>query len=97
MGKYMELLDAGVRIAARFHSHCPQTARLYYHPPSHHEDHHHYYHLEDGNSTATAQTQQLMQHPTTATAAAATMPSCGVKAAKGLHSASADLLFYAVL
>lgn len=33
MGKYVELLDMGVRIAARFHSHCPQTARLYYHPP----------------------------------------------------------------
>nr|AFZ45982.1 hypothetical protein [Salicornia brachiata] len=33
MGKYSELIDAGVRIAARFHSHCPQTARMYYHPP----------------------------------------------------------------
>ncbi|KAJ4812961.1 hypothetical protein LUZ62_025527 [Rhynchospora pubera] len=30
----MELLDMGVRIAARFHSHCPQTARMYYKPPS---------------------------------------------------------------
>uniref|UniRef100_A0A7N0TCL5 Uncharacterized protein n=1 Tax=Kalanchoe fedtschenkoi TaxID=63787 RepID=A0A7N0TCL5_KALFE len=39
MAKYLEMLDAGVRLAARFHSHCPQTARLYYHPPS--EDHHH--------------------------------------------------------
>ncbi|KAK9053664.1 hypothetical protein SSX86_024738 [Deinandra increscens subsp. villosa] len=34
MGKYMEMLDLGVRMVARFHSHCPQTARLYYHPPS---------------------------------------------------------------
>ncbi|KAL7582657.1 hypothetical protein Lser_V15G42561 [Lactuca serriola] len=34
MGKYVEILDLGVRMAARFHSHCPQTARLYYHPPS---------------------------------------------------------------
>ncbi|WOL18354.1 hypothetical protein Cni_G27148 [Canna indica] len=34
MAKYVELLDMGVRIAARFHSHCPQTARLYYKPPS---------------------------------------------------------------
>uniref|UniRef100_A0A0A9CQ49 Uncharacterized protein n=1 Tax=Arundo donax TaxID=35708 RepID=A0A0A9CQ49_ARUDO len=34
MGKYVELLDMGVRIAARFHSHCPQTARMYYHPPA---------------------------------------------------------------
>lgn len=34
MGKYMELLDAGLRIMARFHSHCPQTARMYYKPPA---------------------------------------------------------------
>ncbi|GLJ13789.1 hypothetical protein SUGI_0220130 [Cryptomeria japonica] len=34
MSKYVEMLDLGVRIAARFHSHCPQTARLYYHPPN---------------------------------------------------------------
>ncbi|KAI3750272.1 hypothetical protein L2E82_20906 [Cichorium intybus] len=34
MVKYVEILDLGVRVAARFHSHCPQTARLYYHPPS---------------------------------------------------------------
>ncbi|CAO2817379.1 unnamed protein product [Amaranthus hypochondriacus] len=33
MSKYTELFDAGIRIAARFHSHCPQTARMYYHPP----------------------------------------------------------------
>uniref|UniRef100_A0A7N0ZXK1 Uncharacterized protein n=1 Tax=Kalanchoe fedtschenkoi TaxID=63787 RepID=A0A7N0ZXK1_KALFE len=33
MGKYAEMLDLGVRIAARFHSHCPHTARMYYHPP----------------------------------------------------------------
>ena len=38
MGKYVEMLDAGVRIAARFHSHCPQTARMYYHPPSKKEE-----------------------------------------------------------
>ncbi|KAK9683016.1 hypothetical protein RND81_10G112900 [Saponaria officinalis] len=40
MGKYTELIDVGVRIAARFHSHCPQTARLYYHPPSNHDNQH---------------------------------------------------------
>ncbi|KAH0730882.1 hypothetical protein KY285_001792 [Solanum tuberosum] len=34
MGKYIELLDAGIRIAARFNSHCPQTSRIYYHPPT---------------------------------------------------------------
>ncbi|XP_042414863.1 uncharacterized protein LOC122003972 [Zingiber officinale] len=33
MAKYMEMLDLGVRVAARFHSHCPQTARMYYKPP----------------------------------------------------------------
>ncbi|OIS97855.1 hypothetical protein A4A49_24052 [Nicotiana attenuata] len=43
MGKYIELLDVGIRMAARFNSHCPQTSRMYYHPPSKHdeEDHHH--------------------------------------------------------
>ncbi|KAJ6409182.1 hypothetical protein OIU84_008808 [Salix udensis] len=35
-GKYMEMF----RIAARFHSHCPQTARVYYHPPANADDHH---------------------------------------------------------
>ncbi|XXG79457.1 hypothetical protein AAC387_Pa09g0515 [Persea americana] len=34
MRKFIEMLDAGVRIVARFHSHCPQTARLYYKPPA---------------------------------------------------------------
>ncbi|TVU45222.1 hypothetical protein EJB05_04698, partial [Eragrostis curvula] len=33
MSRYVEMLDVGVRIAARFHSHCPQTARMYYKPP----------------------------------------------------------------
>lgn len=34
MGKYVEILELGVRMVARFQSHCPQTARMYYHPPS---------------------------------------------------------------
>lgn len=34
MARYVEMLDMGVRIATRFHSHCPQTARMYYKPPS---------------------------------------------------------------
>ena len=46
MGKYAELLDAGVRIAARFHSHCPQTARMYYHPPANADDDHDHFHLQ---------------------------------------------------
>ncbi|CAM0876054.1 unnamed protein product [Alopecurus aequalis] len=33
MARYMEMLDMGVRMATRFHSHCPQTARMYYKPP----------------------------------------------------------------
>ncbi|KAL5556249.1 hypothetical protein UlMin_038485 [Ulmus minor] len=40
MGKFVELLDVGARIVARFHSNCPQTGRKYYHPPSAPEDHH---------------------------------------------------------
>ncbi|XP_052173872.1 uncharacterized protein LOC127789124 [Diospyros lotus] len=40
MAKYLEILDAGVRIAARFQSHCPQTARVYYHPPPSNSGHH---------------------------------------------------------
>ncbi|KAK4799622.1 hypothetical protein SAY86_024987 [Trapa natans] len=56
MGKYVELLDMGVRIAARFHSHCPQTARLYYHPPSgsddvHHNHNHHHHSDGDGDGS----------------------------------------------
>ncbi|KAL4586234.1 hypothetical protein LXL04_010869 [Taraxacum kok-saghyz] len=38
MGKYTEILDA-FRIACRFHSHCPQTARMYYHPPADNHSH----------------------------------------------------------
>ncbi|KAK8476384.1 hypothetical protein V6N13_103164 [Hibiscus sabdariffa] len=62
MGKYMELLDAGVRAIARFHSHCPQTARLYYHPPPSPDSHSHH-HLDprlcggDGGSDSTSHCQ----------------------------------------
>lgn len=54
MGKYIELLDAGVRIACRFHSHCPQTARMYYHPPSGHEDSGHHHQQYEGGATRDA-------------------------------------------
>uniref|UniRef100_A0A0E0QZ57 Uncharacterized protein n=1 Tax=Oryza rufipogon TaxID=4529 RepID=A0A0E0QZ57_ORYRU len=37
--RYVEMLDMGVRIAARFHSHCPHTARMYYKPPQTTADH----------------------------------------------------------
>ncbi|PRQ54747.1 hypothetical protein RchiOBHm_Chr1g0317121 [Rosa chinensis] len=61
--KFVELLDQGVRVAARFHSNCPQTSRKYYHPPAphHHDDNHHHdnnnnthHALAGGDPTATA-------------------------------------------
>ncbi|CAN0917321.1 hypothetical protein LINGRAHAP2_LOCUS30224 [Linum grandiflorum] len=36
----MEILDVAARIVVRFHSHCPQTAQMYYHPPVA-DNHHH--------------------------------------------------------
>ncbi|EAY78495.1 hypothetical protein OsI_33587 [Oryza sativa Indica Group] len=39
MSRYVEMLDMGVRVAARFHSHCPHTARMYYKPPQTTADH----------------------------------------------------------
>ncbi|KAK4414484.1 Dirigent protein 19 [Sesamum alatum] len=48
VGRYSELLDA-LRIFSRFHSHCPQTARMYYHPPAPHKDSSH--HNDDGGAT----------------------------------------------
>ncbi|CAN0890440.1 hypothetical protein LINGRAHAP2_LOCUS16431 [Linum grandiflorum] len=50
MRKYVEFLDATVRCAGRFYTHCPQTARLYYHPPSNS-------HLAAGASASTTATQ----------------------------------------
>ncbi|KAF8043968.1 hypothetical protein BT93_A2064 [Corymbia citriodora subsp. variegata] len=62
MGKYVELLDLGVRMAARFHSHCPQTARLYYHPPSNHDDHHHHHCREFPSSVGGASDGPHLDH-----------------------------------
>ncbi|XP_034703408.1 uncharacterized protein LOC117927828 [Vitis riparia] len=59
MGKYTELLDAGVRIVARFHSHCPQTARMYYHPPSN-SDHDHVHHHPQGSLASSAGLSMLV-------------------------------------
>ncbi|KAG6744850.1 hypothetical protein POTOM_051490 [Populus tomentosa] len=83
MGKYVELLDAGVRIAGRFYSHCPQTARMYYHPPSNSEDLHHHHH-HNGGSGSQATTQDSTR-----------VASCGVKAATGFGTT--DLAFYSVM
>ncbi|KAL0387942.1 UNVERIFIED_CONTAM: hypothetical protein Sradi_2676000 [Sesamum radiatum] len=61
MGKYTELLDAGVRIACRFHSHCPHTARMYYHPPPANDDaHHHQQHEGVSAAGATKEAAALM-------------------------------------
>ncbi|KAJ6870599.1 hypothetical protein NC652_036293 [Populus alba x Populus x berolinensis] len=84
MGKYVELLDAGVRIAGRFYSHCPQTARMYYHPPSNSEDLHHHHHHHNGGSGSQATTQD-----------STLVASCGVKAASGFGTT--DLAFYSVM
>nr|DAD29684.1 TPA_asm: hypothetical protein HUJ06_031152 [Nelumbo nucifera] len=57
MGKYLEMLNAGVRIVTRFHSNCPQTARKYYHPPSN-ADGNNNNHLLYHSHNATVQTNQ---------------------------------------
>ncbi|KAH7557208.1 hypothetical protein ACOSP7_026713 [Xanthoceras sorbifolium] len=88
MSKYMELLDAGVRIAARFHSHCPPTARLYYHPPSHLEDDHR--HPELCAHHGGTESHAAVQDPTRTASA-----SCSVKAAKVFDFR--ELIFASVL
>ncbi|OAY40431.1 hypothetical protein MANES_09G021650v8 [Manihot esculenta] len=86
MSKYVELLDAGVRIAGRFYSHCPHTARMYYHPPSNSDNHHLYHHDDghDGGSFTHAQVQDSTR-----------LSSCGDKAAKAFDAS--DLIFYSVM
>lgn len=62
MGKYLELLDTGVRIVARFHSHCPQTARMYYHPPCKLEEgaaHHQHLSQQDDGKIASLDSSNL--------------------------------------
>ncbi|KAE8715006.1 hypothetical protein F3Y22_tig00110187pilonHSYRG00417 [Hibiscus syriacus] len=77
LGKYKELLDAGVRIAARFHSHCPITGRLYYHPPSNSEGRHHSDRSSTGGSASLNRKNQVQDphvNPKATSAAKATMP-----------------------
>ncbi|KAE8734282.1 Detected protein of unknown function [Hibiscus syriacus] len=76
MGKYKELLDAGVRVAARFHSHCPQTGRLYYHPPPNSEGRHHYDHSSTGGSASLNRKNEIQdphENPKATSSAKATM------------------------
>lgn len=37
VGKWVEIVDQGMRIVARSYSNCPQTGRKFYHPPPHSE------------------------------------------------------------
>ncbi|XP_019059336.1 PREDICTED: uncharacterized protein LOC109117091 [Tarenaya hassleriana] len=95
MGKYAELLDAGVRIVARFHSHCPQTARLYYHPPSDHHDS-----AGGAHSPPQDPTRAIGLPPDSAGTngvqrGSSQMVHCGAKASYGYDTA--DFLFYAVV
>ncbi|XP_031092518.1 uncharacterized protein LOC115997152 [Ipomoea triloba] len=97
----MGILDTGVRIAARFNSHCPQTSRMYYHPPppKHeeesrlHDDHHHYnvfglnHHRFDGVS--------CNSHAAAAGDASAAPPAFPKSGAAGIDSA--DFILYTVV
>ncbi|KAL4368080.1 hypothetical protein GQ457_05G028440 [Hibiscus cannabinus] len=86
MGKYTELLDAGVRIAARFHSHCPQTGRIYYHPPNSEGRHHCYHSSTHLNQKILVQDQHLHHNV-----------SSGAKTGKTTMSLdSAHFVFYSV-
>ena len=97
MGQYAELLDAGVRIAARFHSHCPQTARMYYHPPGRNEEdhhHHHYHHSNRDNNGIDAALAGIGGR------GAAEVPGrvgfCGARASKGFVDSGDFILYSAV-
>ncbi|KAB2608247.1 hypothetical protein D8674_011415 [Pyrus ussuriensis x Pyrus communis] len=90
--KWVELLDTGVRIAARFHSHCPQTGRLYYHPPcsssTSGEEHHH--HLQPWKKPTT--NGRSVDDVITA--------SCGVRAASAAYTegnTTNEFMLYSVL
>lgn len=94
MGKYTEMLDAGVRIAARFHSHCPQTARLYYHPPS--DGHHHHGGVKDliggGGVLGSGQDSTGL----VGGLGTGTTGGCGIKSSQGYDDARDLLLFFVV-
>ncbi|KAI9078614.1 hypothetical protein K1719_039452 [Acacia pycnantha] len=85
MGKFVEMLDQGVRIVARFHSNCPQTGRKYYHPPPVSGDadadcdHHHHHH--DAGFHLSSSMQML---------------HCGPKAATAGSFETVDVILYSV-
>lgn len=96
MGKYTEMLDAGVRIAARFHSHCPQTARLYYHPPS--DGHHHHGGVTDliGGGGGVLGSGQDSTGLVGGLGSGTTGVGCGIKSSQGYDDAR-DLLLFSVV
>lgn len=95
----MELLDTGVRMAARFHSHCPQTARLYYHPPS--DDHHHQNGsvrmavLDPARMNQNGSVRMAVQDPTRKSTTMS-MANCPVKVVKGVDGTTEQLPFYSL-
>ncbi|KAL1225289.1 hypothetical protein V5N11_031671 [Cardamine amara subsp. amara] len=91
MGKYSEMLDVGVRIAARFHSHCPQTARLYYHPPSDGHHHHGVTDLIGGGVLGSDQDSTGLVGGLKSGA-----NGCGIKSSQGYDDAR-DLLLFSVV
>ncbi|KDP26056.1 hypothetical protein JCGZ_21089 [Jatropha curcas] len=91
MSKYMELLDTGVRIAGRFYSHCPHTARMYYHPPSGADDGHHQHQYHHG----VAHNGGGVSH--TPGQDSSRISSCAAKAMAAKGFDNTDLIFYSVI
>ncbi|KAI3847267.1 hypothetical protein MKX03_023942 [Papaver bracteatum] len=86
MGKYVEMLDLGVRIAARFHSHCPHTARMYYHPPNHHVD------LQQHQKEAIAEASSSIM-----AGATSNRSGCGVRAFAGGVDTTEFIILHSVV
>ncbi|XP_062115182.1 uncharacterized protein LOC133829478 [Humulus lupulus] len=101
MGKFVELLDVGVRIAARFHSHCPQTGRMYYHPPSgtpdndedHEYHHHHHHHHHRAPKAAAGKSGDATTHVSVSDANLKANATCGAKTASVGYETTEFILF----
>lgn len=96
MGKYLELLDAGVRIVARFHSHCPHTARMYYHPPSNTEEHNHHHHHHHHHLLHVFHRVDGSRSSNTANQDGASMASYGIETFKDFDTTDFGSLFFEV-
>ncbi|KAI3951946.1 hypothetical protein MKW92_025045 [Papaver armeniacum] len=91
MGKYVEMLDLGVRIAARFHSHCPHTARMYYHPPNHHVD------LQQHQKEAIAEASSSIMAGAGGATTSNSSTGCGVKAFAGGVDTTEFIILHSVV